>query len=71
MVPALSPLLLRNDQVRLHQHLEMLHHGAAVQFRKMHAERPRGQRLIAQIVQNLATDFGRKGLEHLVIYFAG
>ena len=69
MIPAFSAAPFRDDQVCGLQDLDMLHDRAAVQFSKMVAQGPCGQRLIAQIIQYLATNRGSEGLENIVLLF--
>ena len=63
MIPALAAAALGDDEPCILEHLEMLHHRAAVDIGEMDAQRARGQRLVLQIVQYLAPDRRGEGLE--------
>ena len=45
----------------------MLHNRAAVELRKLAAERTGGQRLVAQHIENRAAMMGGEGAEHPVL----
>src|SRR5688572_12727131 len=45
VVPPLASLARRDHQVRLFEHLQMLHHRAAVELREQGAQGPGGRRL--------------------------
>jgi hypothetical protein len=66
MVPAFAAATFGDDQPCLLQHLQMLHHRAAVEIGEMVAQRPRRKRLILQIVQNLTSNAVRERLEDAV-----
>ena len=67
MVPTLPSTPDGDDQFRLFQHPQMLHHRAAVELGKMRAERAGGQRLVPQIVEDLAADRRGQGFENAVV----
>ena len=53
MVPALAALAARQDQLRLFQHLQVLHDRATVHLRKSFAQRARRQRRVLDRIQHL------------------
>jgi len=67
VVPALAAAALGDDQVGGFQHLQMLHHRAAVEVRELRAQTAGGQRLIAQHVEDGAAMMGGEGAEHTVL----
>ena len=66
VVPPLAPAPLGDDQVGLFEHFQMLHDRAAVDFRKMGAQRARRQWLILEVVEHLPPNLVAKGLENAV-----
>ena len=71
VVPALAATADGDDEIRRFQHIEMLHHGAAVERGEGCAQRAGGQRIILQAIENLTPDRGRQSLENAVLCRVG
>ena len=67
MVPAFSAPPFHDDQVCTLKHFKMLHHCAAVQIWEMVAQSSGGERLIAQVIQDLAANRRGQSLENLIM----
>ena len=70
VVPTLPAPPLDDDEVGAFQRLQMLHHGAAIEFGKLGAERPGGQRLVAQNVEDRSAMMRCEGAENPVLPLA-
>src|SRR5918993_4735295 len=70
VVPALASLARGDHQVRLFEHFQMLHHRAAIELRKQAAQHAGGQRLVAQLVEDLSADRRGQRLERPVVLVA-
>lgn len=72
MIPALPPLSFRNDEVRIGQHRQVLHHRASIQLRMQFAERTRGERTafegIKQPPSCAVTECAEDGIVEIVVY---
>jgi hypothetical protein len=51
LVPSLAPASFDDHEVGALQHFQVLHHAAAVEFRKQRAELARGHRCVAQVIE--------------------
>ena len=67
VIPPLAPLAHRDHQIRFLEHLQMLHHGAAIELGEVRAKRARRQRLVAQIVEDLPPNLRAQRLEHPIV----
>jgi hypothetical protein len=71
VVPALAPAPLDLHQVGRFENFEMLHHRAAIEVRKLTAERAGGERLVAKSIKDRApVDVGERA-EHAVLLLRG
>lgn len=70
IIPAFSTAPNDSHQIRLLQDLKMLHHRAAIEVREMRANRSGCERLVTQIVEDLAPNRCGKSLEHTVMRIA-
>jgi len=69
MVPPLAPFPSRHHQAGAFQHLQMLHHRAAVHIVETLAQSAGGDRTIFQAVQHLSTTRVRQRLENTIIFY--
>ena len=68
VIPAFAPAAFGDDQPRIFQHFEMLHDSASVDVAEVAAQRARGERLILERVEDLASDVRCQGFENLIIF---
>ena len=64
---SVAPAADGDHQLRIFQHLQMLHHRAAVDFGKVRDERARGERLVAKIVEDLPAHLMSQRLEDAIV----